>query len=42
MRLEGQLTFKVLDAMHTNVMPEQRDGHDQRDEFAPVVVDRRT
>ena len=42
MRLEVQLTFKVLDVMHADVMPEERDGHDQRDELTPVVVDRRT
>jgi hypothetical protein len=40
MRLEVQLADKVLDLMHTDVMPEERNGHDQRNEFSSVVVDR--
>jgi hypothetical protein len=40
MRLEVQLLGKVLDLMNADVMPEQRDGHDERNELTPVVFDR--
>jgi hypothetical protein len=39
MGLEKDLPLQVLDVVAADVVPDQRDGNDQRDEAPAVVVD---